>query len=39
MGVPLTSSVLADRPDPVEALWDMAGPWPESMRPDPIGGQ
>jgi GNAT superfamily N-acetyltransferase len=34
----LTISVLADRPDLVEAMWDMDNPWPEFMRHDPIGG-
>jgi GNAT superfamily N-acetyltransferase len=36
--VPLTISVLADRPDLVEALWSMENSWPEFMRHDPIGG-
>ena len=34
----LTISVLADRPDLAEAMWDMDSPWPEFMRHDPIGG-
>ena len=34
----LTISVLADRPDLAEAMWDMESPWPEFMRHDPIGG-
>jgi GNAT superfamily N-acetyltransferase len=34
----LTISVLADRPDLVEAMWDMPKSWPEFMRHDPIGG-
>ena len=34
----LTISVLADRPDLVEPLWDMPNSWPEFMRHDPIGG-
>lgn len=37
-GVPLTISVLADRPDLVDAMWDMPNSWPEFMRHDPIGG-
>jgi GNAT superfamily N-acetyltransferase len=36
--VPLTISVLADRSDLVEAMWDMPNSWPEFMRHDPIGG-
>jgi GNAT superfamily N-acetyltransferase len=36
--VPLTISVLADRPDLAEAMWDMPNSWPEFMRHDPIGG-
>jgi GNAT superfamily N-acetyltransferase len=36
--VPLTISVLADRPDLAEAMWDMPSSWPEFMRHDPIGG-
>ncbi len=36
--VPLTISVLADRPDLVDAVWAMPNPWPEFMRHDPIGG-
>lgn len=35
--VSLTISVLADRPDLVEAMWDMPKSWPEFMRHDPIG--
>lgn len=34
----LTFSVLADRPDLVEPMWDMPTSWPEFMRHDPIGG-
>jgi len=36
--VPLTISVLADRPDLAAAMWDMPNSWPEFMRHDPIGG-
>ena len=36
--MPLTISVLADRPDLVEPMWDMPNSWPEFMRHDPIGG-
>ncbi len=36
--VPLKISVLADRPDFVEAMWNMPNSWPEFMRHDPIGG-
>ncbi len=36
--MPLKISVLADRPDLVEAMWDMPNSWPEFMRHDPIGG-
>ena len=36
--MPLTFSVLADRPDLVEPMWDMPNSWPEFMRHDPIGG-
>src|SRR5690349_14983572 len=36
--VPLTISVLADRPDLVGAMWNMPNSWPEFMRHDPIGG-
>lgn len=36
--VPLTISVLADRPDLAEAMWAMPTSWPEFMRHDPIGG-
>jgi GNAT superfamily N-acetyltransferase len=36
--VQLTISPLADRPDLVNAFWDMESPWPEFMRHDPIGG-
>ena len=36
--VPLTISVLADRPDLAPALWGMPNSWPEFMRHDPIGG-
>jgi GNAT superfamily N-acetyltransferase len=38
VGVPLTTSVLADRPDLLDAMWDMPNSWPEFMRHDPIGG-
>ncbi len=38
LGVSLTISVLADRPDLVEAMWTMTNSWPEFMRHDPIGG-
>lgn len=34
----LTISVLADRPDLVDPMWDMPNSWPEFMRHDPIGG-
>ena len=34
----LTISVLAERPDLVDALWGMENTWPEFMRHDPIGG-
>ena len=33
----LTFSVLADRPELLDALWDMETSWPEFMRHDPIG--
>jgi GNAT superfamily N-acetyltransferase len=36
--VPLKVSVLADRPDLVEAMWAMPNSWPEFMRHDPMGG-
>lgn len=36
--VPLTVSVLADRPELAGAMWDMPTSWPEFMRHDPIGG-
>jgi len=36
--VQITISVLADRPDLVEAMWNMPNSWPEFMRNDPIGG-
>ena len=36
--MPLTISVLADRPDLADAMWDMPNSWPEFMRHDPIGG-
>lgn len=36
--VSLTISVLADRPDLAEPMWDMPSSWPEFMRNDPIGG-
>ncbi len=35
-GVDVTISVLADRPDLVEAFWAMDSPWPEFMAHDPI---
>ena len=38
VGVPLTISLLADRPDLAEAMWNMPNSWPEFMRHDPIGG-
>ena len=38
VGVPLKISILADRPDLAEAMWDMPNSWPEFMRHDPIGG-
>ncbi len=34
----LSISVLADRPDLADAMWDMENSWPEFMRHDPIGG-
>ena len=34
----LTISILADRPDLAQAMWDMPTSWPEFMRHDPIGG-
>ncbi|GIH05094.1 hypothetical protein Rhe02_31610 [Rhizocola hellebori] len=33
----LKISVLADRPDLLETMWEMESPWPEFMRHDPIG--
>jgi GNAT superfamily N-acetyltransferase len=36
--VSLTISVLAERPDLAEAMWEMPNSWPEFMRHDPIGG-
>jgi GNAT superfamily N-acetyltransferase len=36
--VSLTISVLADRPDLVDAFWDMENSWPEFMKHDPMGG-
>ncbi len=36
--MPLTISLLADRPDLVEPMWDMPKSWPEFMRHDPMGG-
>ncbi|CAN5337561.1 hypothetical protein BH11ACT1_BH11ACT1_28440 [soil metagenome] len=36
--VPLTISVLAERPDLVTGMWEMPNSWPEFMRHDPIGG-
>jgi GNAT superfamily N-acetyltransferase len=38
VGVRLRISVLAERPDLVEAMWEMPTSWPEFMRHDPIGG-
>lgn len=35
--MPLTISVLADRPDLHDALTEMPSPWPEFMRHDPVG--
>lgn len=34
----LTTTVLADRPDLADAMWEMESSWPEFMRHDPIGG-
>ena len=34
--VPLEISLLADRPDLVEAMWNMPDSWPAFMRQDPI---
>ncbi len=34
----LTITVLADRPELVDAVWAMDTSWPEFMRHDPIGG-
>ncbi len=34
--MPLTISVLADRPDLLEAVWRMPNSWPEFMRHDPM---
>lgn len=36
--MPLTISVLADRPELAEVMWGMPNSWPEFMRHDPIGG-
>lgn len=36
--MPLSISVLADRPDLVDPMWDMPSSWPEFMRHAPIGG-
>lgn len=36
--MPLTISVLAERPDLAEPMWGMPNSWPEFMRHDPIGG-
>src|SRR5688572_30948161 len=36
-GVELKISVLADRPELFETMWDMESPWPEFMKHDPIG--
>ena len=36
--VSLNISVLADRRELVEAMWNMPTSWPEFMRHDPIGG-
>jgi GNAT superfamily N-acetyltransferase len=36
--VSLKISVLSDRRDLVEAMWNMPNSWPEFMRHDPIGG-
>jgi GNAT superfamily N-acetyltransferase len=36
--VSLTISALADRPDLVDAFWDMEDSWPEFMKHDPMGG-
>lgn len=33
----LQISVLADRPDLLEPMWEAQSPWPEFMRHDPIG--
>ena len=33
----LTISVLAERPDLVDEMWDMETSWPEFMRHDPLG--
>lgn len=38
VGMPLTISVLADRPDLAGPMWGMPNSWPEFMRHDPIGG-
>lgn len=35
--MPLKISVLADRPDLLDAFHAMASPWPEFMRHDPMG--
>lgn len=36
--MPLTLTVLADRPHLARGMWDMPTSWPEFMRHDPIGG-
>jgi hypothetical protein len=36
-GVELKISVLADRPDLLDVMWEMESPWPEFMTHDPIG--
>ncbi len=38
MAVPLSISVLADRPELADPMWEMDTSWPEFMRHDPIGG-
>lgn len=35
--MPLTFTVLADRPDLATAMWEMPTLWPEFMKQDPIG--
>jgi hypothetical protein len=34
----LTITVLADRPELAQRMWEMPNSWPEFMRHDPIGG-